>query len=380
VNRTLSFVTRYYEGKIPDAGDSEASVPFRETVRKYIAAITEQLDRADERDAFRTIFELSSFANKCFQDAEPWRTRKEDPPKAAQLIHDLCQVVRDIGVMIEPYMPQASEKIASFFGLTMNKKSDKALDWNCLGTGTGLTNVVTSEVLFAKLEDDLVNELRDRYSGSQKERQEKKDAEALSGADKTEKAREQKKEAVKEIPVLTPEEIAAAFPNTLDLRVAKIIKIEKHPRAEKLYIETLETGEAEAAEERIIVSGLVPFYKEEELLNKHIIIAYNLKPAKLRGVESKGMLLAASDHNGKTPEGESGAERVEVLDASGIPIGTRVMLEGSSGGTPPAEIDIDTFFSIPLAVENNTVKAGGKALTLNGKPIKTNVIGSGEVH
>jgi methionyl-tRNA synthetase len=385
VNRTLSFVTRYYEGSIPEAGVTDPF--FLETVRKYITTITEQLDRADERDAFRTIFELSSFANKCFQDAEPWRTRKDDPPKAAQLIHDLCYIVRDLGILIEPYMPQSSQRIASFFGLTMDKKSEKALDWNCLGQGTGLTKVVTSEVLFAKLEDELITELRDRYSGSQKERQEKAESESQKTdgeKGKEVKAKEVKKEVKAEEPqpVKSPEEIVADFPNTLDLRVAKIIKIEKHPKAEKLYIETLETGVGAdgTPEERVIVSGLVPFYKEEELLGKHIIVAYNLKPAKLRGVESRGMLLAASDHNGKTADGEAGAERVEVLDAQGVPVGTRVLLEDSVSGTPPPEIDIDTFFSIPLIVDDSVVKAGGKALTLDGKPVKMNIIGCGEVH
>jgi methionyl-tRNA synthetase len=168
----------------------------------------------------------------------------------------------------------------------------------------------------------------------------------------------------------------------MDLRVAKIIKIERHPRADKLYIETLEIANTEGVlEERVIVSGLVPFYKEEELLNKHIIVAYNLKPAKLRGVESRGMLLAASDHNGPVNEQGAAAERVEVLDAGDIPTGTRVTLDGATvPDTVPAEIDIDTFFSIPIAVKNSVVEAGGKAFTLNGAPIRTKVITDGEVH
>jgi methionyl-tRNA synthetase len=180
----------------------------------------------------------------------------------------------------------------------------------------------------------------------------------------------------------TPEEIVRDFPATMDLRVAKIVKIERHPKADKLYIETLEIANTEGVlEERVIVSGLVPFYKEEELLNKHIIVAYNLKPAKLRGVESRGMLLAASDHNGPLNEQGVAAERVEVLDAGDIPTGTRVTLDGAVvPETAPAEIDIDTFFSIPIAVKDNTVEAGGKAFTLKGAPIRTKVITDGEVH
>jgi len=165
------------------------------------------------------------------------------------------------------------------------------------------------------------------------------------------------------------------------LRVAKIEKIERHPKADKLYIEYLEAGEGVTGtrEERVIVSGLVPFYKEEELLGKKIIVAYNLKPVKLRGVESRGMLLAASDHNATGADGQP-AERVEALDAGDCPTGTRLLPEGEDNVPAPAEIDIDTFFSYPITVKDNTVFCGGKKLCLNGKPVQTKIIPEGEVH
>jgi methionyl-tRNA synthetase len=173
------------------------------------------------------------------------------------------------------------------------------------------------------------------------------------------------------------------FAKTIDLRVAEIVKIERHPKAEKLYIETLKTT-PDGQEDRIIVSGLVPYYKEEELLNKKIILANNLKAAKLRGVESKGMLLAAEDHSGPPDAEGNGTVRVEVLDAGDIPVGTRVMIEGvepmETSTEVAAEIDIDTFFSIPMEVRDSIVTAGGKALTLEGKPIKTKIISQGSVH
>jgi methionyl-tRNA synthetase len=392
VNRTLSFVTRYYGGTIPEGA---ANPEFWEAVKKYEADIAAGLEKADLRDAFHLIFELSSFANKAFQDGEPWRRRKGDPgdPQgpvaAAALIRDLSCVVRDLAVMIEPYMPQAAEQIAGFFGLSFGKdlvykKAGGLLSWDSIGRAEGIEKVVQSEVLFAKLEDDKIAELRERYSGSQKERMEKEDHAAPAPASPPEPSSPLEPSSLSE-PSSPLEPLDLRFSRTMDLRVAKIVKVERHPKADKLYIETLEIGEGVTGtpEERVIVSGLVPFYKEEELLNKHIIVAYNLKPARLRGVESRGMLLAASDHNG--PAGEdanagTGAERVEVLDASGIPTGTRVRVEGRADETPPPEIDIDTFFSIPLEVRDNTVFAGGRALTLEGKPIKTALIARGEVH
>jgi methionyl-tRNA synthetase len=356
VNRTLSFVTRYYGGKLP-AGTPDPE--FWETARRFENSIAEKLDRAELRDAFREVFELSSFANKYFQDAEPWRLRKEDPSKAEAVIRDLAYIVRDLAVLIEPYMPQAAAKIASFFGQVLGTE----LSWNDIGRPDGIAPhaELQSEVLFAKLEDDLVETLRERYSGSQKEREK---MENTGTAEPSARAK-----------------IARSFAATLDLRVAKIEKIERHPKADKLYIIGIETGEGVSGtrEERTIVSGLVPFYREEALLGKRIIVAYNLKPAKLRGIESKGMLLAAGDHKGAGPDGES-AERCEVLDAGDTPTGTRLLPEGEAAAEAPPEIDIDTFFSIPIAAKDFMVQSGGTALCLAGKPVRTTLISDGAVH
>jgi methionyl-tRNA synthetase len=390
VNRTLSFVVRYYNGKIPGTGllapggiRLGENTAFWERVRRFEADIAEKLDRADLRDAFRALFELSSFANKSFQDGEPWRRRKgengdpEGPAAAEALIRDLCHVIRDIALLIEPFLPQTAERIASFFGLgigpgigsgigTRKKgfltagiklpalKTPEAT-WEDLGRDRGLHEVTKLEVLFAKLEDERIDELRERYSGSQRERLAAQEAASEAAALKA-------AAAFAELP--------GEFVKKVDLRVAEIVKIERHPRADKLYIETLDI----AGEERTIVSGLVPFYREEELLHKRIILAYNLKAAKLRGVESRGMLLAASDKDA------GGNERVEALDAGDLPTGTRIGVEGLELPDPPGEIDLDGFFAAPILVSAHRVTVGGKALTAGGVPLATRTIAEGEVH
>jgi methionyl-tRNA synthetase len=349
INRTLMFIIRYYDGKLP------AGLPDQvlwEKVRKYENSITEKLERVELRDAFREIFELSSYANKYFQDAEPWRLRTEDPARAKAIIRDLAHVVRDIAILIDPFMPQIATRIISFFGLPIGE----TFDWNNTGSANGLDpfSEIKSEVLFSKLEDDLINSLRERFSGSQQDRQNESQADAS----------------------VSPSVTKAAFEQTLDLRVAKIEKVERHPQADKLYIISLETGEGTSGmrEERTIVSGLVPFYTEEQLLGKKIIVAYNLKPAKLRGIESRGMLLAAGDNAG-TP-----AERCEVLDAGDAPTGTRLLPQGATAVAAPAEISIETFLSYPITVKDFAVQSGEKPLCLNGKPVRTGIIGEGEVH
>jgi methionyl-tRNA synthetase len=370
VNRTLSFIGRYYGGRLP-AGFPDGAL--WEEVRGREAAIAEKLERAELRDAFRDIFELSSFANKYFQDSEPWRLRKDDPPKAEAVIRDLAFMVRDLAVLIEPYMPQAAAKIASFFGQSLGGE----LSWKDIGKAEGIAAnaEIRSEVLFAKLEDELVETLRERYSGSQNERARQKERENV----------EKDGTANSEGGPLNAEPSGTksppSFAATLDLRVAKIEKIERHPKADKLYIIGLELGEGVSGtrEERTIVSGLVPFYTGEALLGKRIIVAYNLKAAKLRGVESKGMLLAAGDNRGIGPDGQS-AERCEVLDAGDAPTGTRLLPEGETGVPAPAEISIDAFFSLPITVQDFAVQSRGKALCLAGKPVRTAIIADGEVH
>jgi methionyl-tRNA synthetase len=254
----------------------------------------------------------------------------------------LSFLVRDLAVLASPFIPEASEKIAGFFSGADGGTT--ALSWKDVGKAEGELRVVKSAVLFEKLDEGRIAELRGKYSPPA----------GLSPAP----------------PALDEKDLEKRFTDTVDLRVAKIVRIEKHPKADKLYIETLDID----GEERVIVSGLVPFYREDELLNKQIIVVYNLKPAKLRGVESRGMLLAAS---ARTEDGEV----VEVLDGEGAGTGERAHLEGMEpASTPLPEIDIDAFSRFPIRVRENTVYVGGRALCLNGKPVRTERVESGEAH
>ena len=174
-----------------------------------------------------------------------------------------------------------------------------------------------------------------------------------------------------EAPALAEDQVAH-YNKYIDLRVAKIVSIDRNPQGEKLYIEHLDDG---SGTERIIQSGLVPYLKEEELIGKHIILVSNLAPRKIRGVESHGMLLAA-DYT------EDGKEKVEVLQAPWAAPGTPVVPEGSSEDTAkekPTKIDIDKLEKIVLKVENNNFLLGNTKLTAGGKPIVTEKAVNSEV-
>jgi len=382
-NRTLAFVQRFYEGVIP-AGKPDAA--FWAEVKTLEATMAAQLERAELRDAFRTAFQIADIANKRFQAEEPWKARTADPEKAASLLSDLCYVLRDLAIMMHPYMPQAMNQLAGFFGYSVaSAAGESGLSWANIGKLEGLSRVSEVGVLFQKLDPDRIAELREKYSGSQKERADR-DAATASGTVSAKTApaaatpagpaasavpAAEKKPAEPKPVLYANLPVEERFAKLVDLRVAKIVKIERHPKADKLYIETLDDG---SGQERVIVSGLVPFYKEEELLGKSIVLVNNLKPAKLRGVESRGMLLAASK------SGAEGKEVVEVLDAPWAAPGTRVVLEGQDPDiAADAEIDADAFFSVPIAAKDSRPIVGARALLAAGAPFSLARVSEGEV-
>lgn len=351
VNRTLLFVNRYFEGKIPDAPVDEE---LWAQVRDLEAKITENLEWANLKDAFRQCFEISDICNKKFQAAEPWKTRESDPAACAKLIHNLCYVIKDLMIMMNPYMPQYTQIVMGYLGKSIKetqvgKETKEGLDWSDLGNTTGLDKVGPTEVYFKPLDQKTMLAFREKFGGQKNAKVENKE--------------EKKAKKSKSEPTVLPVDKQADFFNAnIELTVAKILKVENNPEGEKLYIETLDDG---SGTERIIQSGLRMYLKPEELLGKNIIVVSNLAPRTMRGVESRGMLLAGDYKDGDK-------DCVEVLDVSWAKPGTKVVLEGSDvNSTKKAEITGDDFFSVQIHAVNGTVEIAGKKLLACGKPITT---------
>ena len=375
VNRTTTFISKYYDGVIPSfKKDEELWAKITAGEQK----VTELLEWSELKDAFHEIFAISSIANKAFQDGEPWKTRNTDPEAAANLIGNLAYIIKDLMIMVHPYLPHYAEKVLSFFGKTGvtgkigKPNKEGALTWADLGKLEGLDKLYKSEIIFKTMDNPTTEAYRERYSGKQADRL---NQESTAKPEKQENKKKEKKVEQKEAPKkepLTKEQQIDIFNEKVVLKVAKIIEVTRHPDAEKLYVEKLDDG---TGVERIICSGLVPYLKEEDLLGKHVVIADNLKPRKLRGIESRGMLLAAdyTDADGK--------ECVEVLDCSWAAPGTPVVLEGTDPAFAKAEVvDADTFFEVPISVTEKAVNINGKALVADGKAITTVNTVNGEVH
>lgn len=336
VNRTLTFIKRFY----PD--NALLSAPIDEGLHAQIRAKEEEIEqlmeRSEERDSLRQILALSSIGNKAFQDGEPWKMRNQDPQKAMSLLKTLVYLIRDLAVMVEPFMPTTSERMLSFLGCKVER-------WNVVGSTTGITEFGEPELLFTKLEDALIETLRTRFSGTQEERKQKEQ----TNTKEVQNTMEQQVDQVS---------LAEQFAKRVILKVAKIINVEKHPQGDKLYILTLDVKEEET---RTIVSSIVPYYTAEELQDQQIVLVSNLKPANFRGVKSYGMLLAASD-----PAAEEHTT-CEVLFVPQFEVGSILLPEGHEG-SPEAlpYVKADHFFSMPIVAEEGVVKIDGKPLGKDG--------------
>lgn len=317
VNRTLAFCIRFYDGVVPNGQRDDT---FWRYVQQQESKIIALMDQAELKEALKGILQLSDFGNKEFQRGEPWRTRTQDPLLAKNLIFNLTYLILDLARLLLPYLPNSAYKLARML------QGD--LSWQYLGLTTGLGILRTNELLFEILDDDTIDALRKKFGGKQVEKSEKMDQ------------------------VDSP-----IFSAIVDLRVAKIIDIKRHLESDSLYIIQIQIGE----HTRQIVSSLVPYYREEELLGGNVIVVANLKKSKFRGVESFGMLLAA----------ENESDECEVL-FSQSPHDTRVLPENESDREHKPLIKIDEFTQFSLVVKNGVVYLGDQPLVAGNNVVKTN--------
>ena len=166
--------------------------------------------------------------------------------------------------------------------------------------------------------------------------------------------------------------ISEQFAHRVILKVAHIDSLERHPNGDKLYILNLSTGDGET---RQIVSSIVPFYKEEELLGHNIVIVSNLKPANFRGVKSYGMLIAASDKD------DTEHNTCEVIFADDMPVGAVMKYDGEEENVEKITTYLkpEHFFQMPMKVIDGFVTIEGKRIGYDGKYLKVNKYVDGNV-
>jgi len=330
VYRTLSFVEKNYGGTLGSLPTDDRRIELERQIREKTSSVLKSYDAYEFRRAVQEIFHIASLGNAYLQETAPWK----DKENGLASLTVAANIIKDVSILLAPILPEFSRKVQAQLGLS-------GLSFNDIGFTLENRKLGTPAILWTRMEPLVFGEAPAAQKAP------KAPGKSTAGAEPAKKART-------EISSNSP----AVTPAALDLIVAKIVKVEKHPQAEKLYIETLDDG---TGTERVIVSGLVPYYREEELLGKHIILVNNLKPAKLRGVLSNGMLLAA----------QSGGT-VEVLEAPHAAPGSKVEIDGCGHGTE--ELTVEQFFSLSFTVERHQVLCDGKHLSVSGKRLTASLV------
>ncbi len=294
VNRLVAYLNRAFDSEIENVELDSESKKLWEKITKEEKEVLKLLGKCQLREALKQIMLISSLGNEYFQKREPWKNLSENKKHARITMRTASNIVKDLAILMHPYLPETCDKIISQMKI-------KKGDFRELGKLSIKEHKVgKAEILFNKMEDKFLAHLKEKFAGK------------ISEKDPFEK---------------------------LDMTVGKIISVEKHPNADKLFIEKVDLGN----EQRTIVSGLAKHYAPNELIGKNIILVSNLKPAELRGVKSFGMLLAA-EKNGQ----------LKILEAPNSHPGDKVSAEGLTS-SPEKEIDINLFSRVKLSVKNGQV-------------------------
>ncbi|MGI6633243.1 MAG: methionine--tRNA ligase [Bacillota bacterium] len=283
VYRTLTMVKRFCGGKVPDAGREDAvDRAFKESCLSLKGLVEEEMDHLRLSSALERVMDVVKKANKYIDEVSPWDLSKNGDPRLGTTLNYLCESLRITASVLRPFLVHTPALIWSALGMVQPVDEcswDSAGNW---GEVTAGQMTRRGKPLFPRIEDEEVD-----GDGAGKDASAK--GKATKEVSAVTEVKDDKPKAVE--PSRENAEITIDQFKQLDLRVAEVVAAEKVEGADKLLKLRLNLG----GEERQIVAGIAQYYSPDELVGKQIIIAYNLKPAVIRGVESRGMLLAAKD-------------------------------------------------------------------------------------
>ena len=280
VNRAVVLTHKYFEGKVPAAG--ELTEVDRETLAE-VPALRESLEKNIEnyrfREALKDAMSIARIGNKYISDSEPWKIAKTDLARTATILNVCLQLCADLAIAFEPFTPFACERLRRMLNVSSAEADAPVIDWERLGASDILLEghqLGEAELLFAKIEDDAIQKQLDRLAAIRAE---------IDARAKAEQAK-----------VVAPQKEECTFDDfgKMDIRTATVLEAERVPKTDKLLKLTIDTG----IDRRVIVSGIAEYYSPEAMLGKQICILANLKPRVIKGIESKGMILMARQGDG----------------------------------------------------------------------------------
>ena len=271
VNRALVLTKKYYDGVVPERGAlTEYDEATIEELQKIKTSLERNIEHYHFREALKDAMAYSRIGNKYLADTEPWKVVKSDPERVKTILNIALQITANIAIAIEPFMPFSAEKILKMLAV-------EKYGWEQLGSmeliAAGHT-IGEAELLFEKIEDDVIQKQLDKLEAS---RRAKLEAEAAQN--------------------VTEQKAEVSFDDfqKMDIRVSTILAAEKVAKTKKLLKLSIDTG----IDKRTIVSGIAEYYTPEELVGRQVLVLANLAPREIKGIESRGMILMAEDALGR---------------------------------------------------------------------------------
>ena len=269
VNRALQLTKKYWNGVVPACGelqevDKKAIAEFKDVKEK----VEQFLDVFKFREAQKEAMNLARIGNKYITECEPWKVWKTDPKRVETILNISLQLVANLAIAFEPFLPFSSEKLRKMINMPN-------FEWTQLGSTDLLKagdQLGEPELLFEKIEDEVIE----------------KQLQKLADTKKANEEASYKAEPVK------PEVSFEDF-EKLDIRVGHILNCEKVKKSKKLLKFTIDDG---TGTERTICSGIAAYYEPEDLIGKDVLFVANFAPRKMMGIESQGMILSAVNYDG----------------------------------------------------------------------------------
>lgn len=276
VQRVFVLSNKYYEGRSPEAGPADPlDAELWSTVHASVEDVARQVDQFRFREALASAMNVARAGNKYLTDTEPWKLVKTDPDRTRTVLSNGLNVVAVMSIVLEPFLPHTAEKLRKMLGIGV-LPWEEAFRTDLIGAGQRLG---AAEHLFKPIGDDEIAAEVERLKAAAPAVEPTPERKTNGSPDRAMK------------PNITFEEFSK-----LDLRVGTILSAHRVPKADKLLQLSIEVGEGVP---RTVVSGIAQHHDPDDLAGQQVVLVCNLEPRKMRGVESRGMVLMAEDADGK---------------------------------------------------------------------------------